>query len=166
MGSVLRKDDSAPQTFSFAPQRGGGGLGGFIDSLSRKLRGESADDGEADSGPAAPEKQATDPLINLLSQQSADGAFDRMPPIKVYLSNAGRDAAEILKSIDQLLENLPTPPADTHKLRTTLLALAAMKQAFPTRRDIWKRAYKKALDWVASQGVDVERAERIVGGAV
>ncbi len=154
-----RLRDSGPASFGFAPRGGGGGLGGLIDSLSRKLRGKSAgDDADADETPA-PMKDS-DSLINLLSQQSADGSFDRMPTFKVYLSNAGRDPAEILKAIDRLLEGLRNPPADSHKLRTTLLAMAAMKLAFADRRDTWKRAYKKALTWVAAQGVDVEAAEK------
>lgn len=158
MGGTLRDSDAA--SFGFAPSRGGG-LGGFIDSLSRKLRGKSAaDHGDSDETPAP--MQDSDSLINLLSQQAADGSFERLPTIKVYLSNAGRDPAEILKSIDRLLESLFAPPADTHKLRTTLLALAAMKLAFTNRRAMWRRAYKKAIDWVAGQGVDIEAAEKAI----
>jgi Ca-activated chloride channel family protein len=104
----------------------------------------------------------SDGLINLLSQQGADGSFERLPTIKVYLSNAGRDPVEILKAIDRLLDSLFTASTDTHKLRTTLLALAAMKLAFANRRELWKRAYKKGMDWVAGQGVEVAAAERVI----
>jgi Ca-activated chloride channel family protein len=148
--------DSESATFGFASS----GRGGFMDALKRKVLGQTKEVAEyGNENPSAQSKPA-DKLFILLSRQMADGSFDPSTTNSaLHLRKAGQNPVLILNTIDQLFEDAKIPMSKRENVRVTLFAMATLHLVFADRRPLWKRAFKKALDWVCAQGLPSDQID-------
>lgn len=157
LGSALRDDGAQSATFGFASTGGGG----FMDAIKRKLRRQSKEVDDASLEDAPEPHKPADPLITLLSRQTADGSFDPSTTNSVIqLRQAGENSVAILDAIDRLFEESKIQMSIRESLRVTLLALVTLKRVFPDRRAIWMRPFRKALAWLGTRGLPAEKVER------
>jgi hypothetical protein len=90
----------------------------------------------------------------------ADGSFDPSTTNSaLHLRKAGQNPVLILNTIDQLFEDAKIPMSKRENVRVTLFAMATLHLVFADRRPLWKRAFKKALDWVCAQGLPSDQID-------
>jgi Ca-activated chloride channel family protein len=118
----------------------------FMDSLDRSAD-RSYDKASAPSVPPT-----TPRLINLLAHQMADGSFDSSAAVDHVVGAAGLDRAKLQTALEHMLHKAHVPSGARPKIRQTLVVLMVLTRAFADRKDIWTRAFKKAMRFVTSEG--------------
>jgi Ca-activated chloride channel family protein len=101
-----------------------------------------------DFGPEAISTPPADPLLHLLSLQSADGWFD--DGYADILQTAGLDVVSSKSEFEAIL-NAATATADSATLKrilATLIVLRGLRRLFADRRVLWRRADAKARKWL------------------
>jgi hypothetical protein len=116
----------------------------FSDSMSRRPI-----DHEVEALAQVAPTASTDPLIQLLAHQTADGSFDASPLVTRVLKSVPLDHAALSKSIDDFLRDRHLPSDRRPKPAFTLRILLTLRLGFPDRQPAWKRAARKASRFLA-----------------
>jgi hypothetical protein len=82
----------------------------------------------------------------------ADGSFDSSAAVDHVVGAAGLDRAKLQTALEHMLHKAHVPSGARPKIRQTLVVLMVLTRAFADRKDIWTRAFKKAMRFVTSEG--------------
>jgi hypothetical protein len=82
----------------------------------------------------------------------ADGSFDSSGAVDQAVRAAGLDPAALVAAMEHLLHDAHVPSGARPKIRQTLVVLIVLTRAFADRKDIWTRAFKKAMRFVTAEG--------------
>jgi hypothetical protein len=104
-----------------------------------------------------------DPLQSLLNAQVADGSFEGAAAISDLL---GTDESSVWTMARAAVATGPmtsAPQALVYRLARSLIVIALLRERFPDREPIWRRAEQKALRYLAkAMAIDAAAVEALL----